>query len=229
MFDVEDLKIRRKTWLKTAAIPSARVGWTLDDCSEALEEDIIQVRKWLNLVKDKKIIRALGKQSCGKGLMFYGTPGHGKTTIALSALQEAMLTFPIDSFDVKEGRTLIRPCYFITFNDVIDLKGSVIEGATEDEDVLYQGILGECQNDAYNIRLLVIDDIGREHASLSGWQKNLLHHVLRTRFNNGLPTIITTNVKREDWVGLYGDATESFANEAFTYMAIESKQGDLRK
>lgn len=82
-----------------------------------------------------------------------------------------MLTFPIDSFDVKEGRTLIRPCYFITFNDVIDLKGSVIEGATEDEDVLYQGILGECQNDAYNIRLLVIDDIGREHASLSGWQK----------------------------------------------------------
>jgi DNA replication protein DnaC len=75
----------------------------------------------------------------------------------------------------------------------------------------------------------VIDDIGREHASLSGWQKNLLHHVLRTRFNNGLPTIITTNVMREDWAGLYGDSTESFIYEAFIYMAIVSKQGDLRK
>jgi hypothetical protein len=104
-----------------------------------------------------------------------------------------------------------------------------MDGPTDDEEVIYQGILGECLNDAYNIRLLIIDDVGKEHASLSGWQKNMLHHVLRTRFNNGLPTIVTTNIKLKDWAGLYGDATESFANEAFVYVPINSVKGDLRK
>jgi hypothetical protein len=53
--------------------------------------------------------------------------------------------------------------------------------------------------------------------------------VLRTRFNSGLPTIITTNVERKNWAGLYGDATESFVNEAFLYVPIETTKGDLRK
>jgi hypothetical protein len=53
--------------------------------------------------------------------------------------------------------------------------------------------------------------------------------VLRTRFNKGLPTIVTTNIKLEDWAALYGDATESFANEAFVYIPIASSSGDLRK
>jgi DNA replication protein DnaC len=222
-------KVRRISWIKASSIPAARIGWLLEDCAEVDTKDITTVKKWLKTVADKKVIRELGGKGCGKGLMFYGTPGQGKTTLALSIIQEAMLTFPMDVFDVKEGRTLIRPCYFITFNDIIDLKGSMMDGPTDDEQVLYQGILGDCQNDAYNIRILVIDDIGKEHASLSGWQKNMLHHVLRTRFNNGLPTIVTTNIKREDWAGLYGDATESFVNEAFTYVPITSKRGDLRK
>ena len=222
-------KIRRISWIKSSSIPSARIGWTLSDCVDIEESDINEVKDWMTSVKENNVIRAVGNKECGRGLMFYGTPGQGKTTLALAIIQEAMLTFPLDVFDVKEGRTLIRPCYFTTFNDIIDLKGAMMDGPTDDEQVLYQGILGDCQNDAYNIRILVIDDIGKEHASLSGWQKNMLHHVLRTRFNNGLPTIITTNIKRADWAGLYGDATESFVNEAFLYVPITSTKGDLRK
>jgi len=75
----------------------------------------------------------------------------------------------------------------------------------------------------------VIDDVGKEHASLSGWQKNVLHHVLRTRFNLGLPTIVTTNVSLDDWGSLYGDATESFAKEAFMYLPMVTNKGDLRE
>lgn len=229
MYNLEKTKIRRKAWIKASAIPTGRIGWTLDDCSDVTDSDLAKIQKWLGLVSDKKIIRSVGTQGCGKGLMFYGLPGQGKTTLALATIQDAMLTFPLEAFDVKAGNTLVRPCYFITFNDILDLKSALMDGPTDEQQVLYQGILGECQNDAYNIRILIIDDIGKEHASLSGWQKNMLHHVLRTRFNNGLPTIITTNVKREDWAGLYGDATESFVNEAFTYMPITSKRGDLRK
>jgi DNA replication protein DnaC len=88
--------------------------------------------------------------------------------------------------------------------------------------------LGESLDDAYNVRVLVLDDVGKEHASLSGWQKSMLHHVLRTRYNNGLPTIVTTNVELKNWSGLYGEATESFANEAFMYLNMDNIN-DLRR
>jgi DNA replication protein DnaC len=229
MFKLEELKVRRRTWVQMANVPKARTGWTLDDCTDIEVKDINKIKKWLGTVKSGKVIRAVGSKGCGKGLMFYGTPGHGKTTLALSTIQEIMSTFPLSAFDVADGSPLIRPCYFITFNDVLNLKGALMDDPTDDQEVIYSGMLGECKNDAYNIRVLVIDDVGKEHSSLSGWQKNMLHHVLRTRFNNGLPTIVTTNVELGDWAGLYGDATESFAHEAFVYFGITSTSGDLRK
>jgi len=229
MFKLDELKIRRRSWVQMANIPTARVGWTLDDCTDIEDSDLALIRKWMDAVKSEKVIRAVGSRGCGKGLMFYGTPGHGKTTLSLAIIQEMMRDFPLAAFNVPDGKPLIRPCYFATFNDVLDLKGALMDGPTDDQEVIYQGMLGECRNDAYNIRVLIIDDVGREHAGLTGWQKNMLHHVLRTRFNNGLPTIVTTNIKLEDWAGLYGDATESFANEAFGYLPISAKGGDLRK
>jgi len=229
MFKLEAVKMRRRTWIQMANIPKARIGWSLSDCKDVAPEDMVKVERWLKGTADGKVIRAKNSVVCGKGLMLWGTPGLGKTTLALSVIQQVMLDFTMAQLDVADGRTLIRPCYFMTFNDVLELKGAMIDGPTDDEEVIYRGMLGECLNDAYNIRVLIIDDVGKEHASLSGWQKNMLHHVLRTRFNNGLPTIVTTNVKREDWASLYGDATESFANEAFTYLPISSAKGDLRK
>ena len=216
-------------WLKVAGIPRARLGWTLDDCLEVDEKSMSRIRQWIDWVKDGEIIRSVGNRRCGKGLLLWGEPGVGKSTLALSIIQEAITTLPANTFQVEEGHTLVRPCYFATFNDVIDLKGSIIGGESKEADeVLYKGMLGECDDDAYNIRVLIVDDLGKEHSSLSGWQSSLFHHLLRTRFNNGLPTIVTTNIKLENWASEYGDATESFANEAFYYMPITMSE-DLRK
>lgn len=227
MFKLEDLKIRRKAWIKAANINPNRLGWLLDDCTVISKDSYKKIDKWMEALEAGEVIRSSGNPRCGKGLLFWGEPGHGKTTLALSIIQEIMTRFPLESFDVKEGRVLIRPCYFITFNDILNLKGELIDGSDDDTEILYQGILGDCPNDSYNIRVLIIDDLGQEHASLSGWQKSMFHHVLRTRFNNGLPTIVTTNVKLEDWGSNYGDATESFAHESFVYVPIETS--DLRK
>lgn len=229
MFKLDDLKIRRKAWVKAAHINPNRLGWLLEDCSAVPEDKLEKINQWLDMVEQGRVIRSVGDPLCGKGLMLFGEPGHGKTTLALAMIQEIMTRFPISSFDVHSGRVLIRPCYFITFNDILDLKGALIDATDEEsgDKILYQGLLGECPNDSYNIRVLIIDDIGKEHASLSGWQKSMLHHVLRTRFNNGLPTIVTTNIELKNWASLYGDATESFANEAFAYLPI--KTSDLRK
>jgi DNA replication protein DnaC len=229
MFKKSDVKLVRQSWLSVANIPAARFGWLLSDCKDLSKPDSDILKMWLKGVNDKKIIKAIGSPGCGRGLLLFGSPGIGKTTVTLALIQEMITKFSPESFSPSSNKILIRPCYFSTFNDVLDIKGRTMgDDVTESDTTLWDGILGECPDDAYNIRVLVIDDVGKEHASLSGWQKNLLHHVLRTRFNNGLPTIVTTNIALDKWNGLYGDATASFAKEAFTYLPLNSEKGDLR-
>lgn len=227
MFELDKLPVRRRTWVQTAAIPKARLGWVLGDCTYAPDTALKPVRGWLRLALEGEYILKAGGAKCGRGILFYGEPGRGKTTLALAVIQEILTTFPIEAFVPQEGKVIVRPCYFSTFNGILDLKGKLMDSPTEAEETLYAGILGESRDDAYNIRVLVIDDIGKEHTSLSGWQSNMLHHILRTRFNNGLPTIVTSNIEKEDWAASYGEATGSFIKEAFVYIPVDGTK-DLR-
>jgi predicted ATPase len=228
MFKTDELPLRRRTWSKIAAIPKNRLGWELDDCLDVAPEDMKVIKTWLESAKSGKVIRATDRPTtCGVGLYLYGAPGHGKTTLALAILQEAIRTFPMDAFDVQEGHTMIRPCYFTQYSDILELKGALMNEPTADQMRIWHGIMGESKEDTYNIRLLVIDDIGKEHKSGSGWQSAMLHQVIRTRFNNGLPTIITSNI--DDIEATYGSATDSFMNEAFVKIKLKSPKGDLRR
>lgn len=229
MFNTEDLKLRRRSWMKIASIPHNRLGWEFKDCTGVAKEDLDTVKEWIDTVEAGHVIRASGQTSCGMGLVLYGEPGHGKTTLSLVILQDMLRRFPLEAFSPLENKTLVRPCYFITFSSLLELRGELMEDPTDDQEQLFAGIMGECQDDAYNIRALVIDDVGKEHISDSGWQKTILHHVLRTRFNNGLPTIVTSNIPLEAWGSVYGPATESFSREAFIGIQLKSPKGDLRK
>jgi len=228
MFKPDDLPARRRTWIRTANVPLAKVGWELSDCSDIPAESLDSVNKWLNSVYKGKIVRAEGKATCGLGLMLYGLPGRGKTTVANALIQEIIRNVPPEVIGYESGKAVSRPCYFTTYNGVLDLKGSIMEEHNIADQLLYSSLLGDSFDDAYNVRVLVLDDVGKEHASVSGWQKNQLHHVLRTRFNYGLPTIITTNIKIDDWEAHYGSATQSFIHEAFIYINMDSVS-DLRK
>ena len=228
MYKPEELKPRRRTWVKTASIPPAKLGWTLDECSDVPGPAMTAILKWMGALTQDKIIRAEGKPTCGVGLMLYGLPGRGKTTVANVLLQHVIRNAGAETLGMVPGKVVSRPCYFITYNALLELKGELMGDHEVSDDLLYNGILGEAADDAYNVRLLVLDDVGKEHASASGWQKNMLHHVLRTRFNNGLPTIVTTNIKLDDWESHYGTATQSFVHEAFVYVNMDSTN-DLRK
>lgn len=228
MFNIEELTPRRRTWIKTAKIPPAKLGWTLADCTAVPEAEMRPFRSWIGGLYSGKVIKAEGALSCGVGLMLYGKPGRGKTTMANTVLQEIVREAPPEILGMEPGKVVSRPCYFITYNGLLDLKGAIMDDHDPEDELLYSGILGESADDAYNVRVLVLDDVGKEHASASGWQKNMLHHVLRTRFNNGLPTIVTTNIRIDDWEAHYGSATQSFVHEAFVYVNMDSIT-DLRK
>jgi DNA replication protein DnaC len=230
MINIEELPVRRKSWIKIANVPRARVGWELTDCKEVTQKDLTLISKWIDKVRSGDVIRADGQLTCGKGLLLVGEPGHGKTTLALAIIQEMMRTFSFESFKVEDNMALVKPCYFATFNSIVELAG-IMKSAdkTDEQERLFLGMAGESLDDAYNIRVLVVDDIGKEHMSASGWQKTLVHDILRSRFNNGLPTIVTTNLPVKSWSAAYGEATGSFIHEAFVTIELESIRGDLRK
>ena len=88
------------------------------------------------------------------------------------------------------------------------------------------GFHGRAKEDWLNVRVLVIDDLGKEYKG-AGYNDASFDEVLRSRYDKGLPTIITTNVPRENWAAHYGEAMGSFAYEAFNRVEITGK--DLRK
>lgn len=229
MYDLEQLPVRRKTWVRVSNLPQARIGWELGDCTDVPQPDLEKVSKWLSGLYRGIVVGATGKDTCGVGLLLYGLPGRGKTALAATILQELMRNASPEALKIKPNKTIVRPCYFISFSALLELKGNIMgEEASEQDLTIYDGIFGTHVDDAYNVRVLVLDDVGREHASLSGWQKSVLHHLLRTRYNNGLPTIVTTNVLKTEWEALYGSATASFVDEAFVPLMMDYK-ADLRR
>lgn len=228
MYKPDELPARRRTWVKTANVPPAKVGWELTDCKDIPGESTEAIQKWLKSLYNGRILRAEGKETCGLGMMFYGLPGRGKTTVANAVIQDIIRNVDPSVVGMEPGKAVPRPCYFITYNGLLDLKGAIMEDHDPNDELLYNGLLGEATDDSYNVRILVLDDVGKEHSSASGWQKNMLHHVLRTRFNNGLPTIVTTNVALNDWDAHYGAATQSFIHEAFIWLNMNTAE-DLRK
>jgi DNA replication protein DnaC len=88
-----------------------------------------------------------------------------------------------------------------------------------------QGFHGRAKDDNLNVRILVLDDLGKEYGSK--YVDASFDEILRARYDKGLPTIITTNVLREKWAAQYGEAMGSFAYEAFTRIQLGVK--DLRK
>jgi DNA replication protein DnaC len=92
---------------------------------------------------------------------------------------------------------------------------------------MINGIYGEGSKE-HNVRTFVLDDLGKEYSTSAKWAENTFDALLRSRFNAGFPTIITTNVPLRSWAGIYGEAMGSFAYEAFIPIDIIAK-GDRRR
>lgn len=109
----------------------------------------------------------------GEGLIFEGTYGTGKTHLAVAIANDLM----------KRNIPVICKTYIDISADV---KRAYDESETSEKPVI----------DLYkDVRLLIIDDLGKEQCT--SWSVSLLYDILNSRYEDMLPTIITTNYNED--------------------------------
>ena len=238
-YEIQSLSYMKRHWLlKGANIPSRFIGMEPEDIVKKTGEWSDEIEDWLDMVSEGKVIKRIGGVGeTGVGLLFDGKPGLGKTTHAVVTLMELVRRLPEEDEAIKRvfgysGDTLgsqARPIYYMQYVDFLARKKAMFEAEPEVRKELQRemdGFHGRAKEDWLNVRVLVIDDLGKEYKG-AGYNDASFDEVLRSRYDKGLPTIITTNVPRENWAAHYGEAMGSFAYEAFNRVEITGK--DLRK
>jgi DNA replication protein DnaC len=231
MYDISELSSLKRHWLlRTSNIPLRFIGLEPSDISERAGNFPTEVSHWIDDSLSGQVIRQVGNIGInGVGLLFDGGPGIGKTTHAVVAAMEVIRHLPEDDAEAAKilkmnnpdyGLTC-RPIYYMTYPEFLSRKKSTFDADLEvKRNMVYEldGLHGRSKFDWLNVRILVIDDLGKEYGSK--YDDTSFDEILRLRYDKGLPTIVTTNVKLENWGDKYGEAMGSFANEAFVRVPI---------
>ena len=144
-----------------------------------------------------------GYVDLGRGIIFYGDYGTGKTFLANMILK----------YLVREG---VR-CYATTFSDMIEEFTATWGDKTKkqwfQDTFMYTGVL-------------LLDELGREGRSSHNLPQSTFDRILRNRVQNARPTLLTTNIKPDDLDLGYGGAVLSqLKRSCFTVEVTGSDYG----
>ena len=231
MYDIKTLSPLKRHWLlRTSNIPLRFLGLEPQDIIDRASSFPEEVSNWVEDVAQGHVIKQIGSIGVnGVGLLFDGGPGIGKTTHAVVAAMEVIRNLPDD--EAKAARIMqvnpsefgmnFRPIYYMTYPEFLSRKKSTFDADPADKrEMVYEldGLHGRCKFDWLNVRILIIDDLGKEYGSK--YDDTSFDEILRLRYDKGLPTIVTTNVRLENWEDQYREAMASFAHEAFIRVPI---------
>jgi DNA replication protein DnaC len=237
VYDINTLSPMKRNWLlRTSNIPTRFLGLEPADIVETTGYFPDELTDWIDTVVNGQVIKNIGHiGTTGVGLLFDGLPGLGKTTHAVVAAMEVIRRLPDNipsiakTFHISQGDcgTAFRPVQYMTYPEFLSLKKSSFEKDVQDKGFLLDrldGLHGRSSADWLNVRILILDDLGKEYGSK--YDDASFDEILRLRYDKALPTIVTTNVKLENWEANYSEAMASFAQEAFVHVPLIGK--DLR-
>jgi DNA replication protein DnaC len=231
MYDINQLSSLKKHWLlRNSNIPRRFLGLEPSDIEKRSGEFPVEVSTWINDTVEGRVIKQIGNIGVnGVGLLFDGGPGIGKTTHAVVAAMEFVRNLPDN--DAEAAKILgmsasdfglgARPVYYMTYPEFLSRKKATFDSDMDDKkQSVYEidGFHGRAKFDWLNVRILVIDDLGKEYGSK--YDDTSFDEILRLRYDKALPTIVTTNVRLENWEAEYKEAMASFAHEAFIRVPI---------
>jgi DNA replication protein DnaC len=238
MQELQKLAPLKRHWLvRNSNIPIRYQGRDYTDIIEVMKTIPVDLTEWLDELLEGKVLKNPGSLgTTGVGILFDGKPGVGKTTHAVTTLSEFVYRLPDDATTAREILHMkpetydlkARVVYYMTFTDLLSRKKAMFDVDSEERRKLHdemEGFHGRAKDDHLNVRLLVLDDLGKEYGSK--YDDFSFDDILRARYDNGLPTILTTNRDRENWNDNYSDAMASFAYEAFRHVRLDG--ADLRK
>lgn len=232
-YDIRTLEPIKQHWLlRNSNIPYRFLGMETTDLVTEFPPVVVD---WLADMQSGSVIKSLGGLGVtGVGLLLDGGPGLGKTTLAAIAATEFIRHLPEEKmaevlkYAAKDVSMTSRPIYYLTYAEFVSRKKAVFDLEGEEKRELQrelEGFHGRAKEDWLNVRLLILDDLGKEYGS--SFNDAAFDEVLRSRYDRALPTIVTTNELLDSWGMKYGKAMESFANEAFHRVRLQSK--DLRR
>lgn len=218
MYDLKDLAPSVRNQILKAGLPMKTLGKEFSDLEDSLAKTVLM--EWVEKVQSGQVIQTPGKPLCGMGVMLVGEPGHGKTTLASTALQ-SLIRGMSEAGSAQWGG-------FMDYPKLLRLQKAQWSEPDDVAQALLDSIYGDSTR-INNMKVFVLDDLGKEHRTATGWAENQFDALLRSRFNAGLPTIVTTNVPLKSWGSVYGEAMGSFAHEAFIPIAVTAPGGDRRR
>lgn len=152
----------------------------------------------------------------GRGLIYVGLPGTGKTLLAHCVLDAAL-----DAVVVK-----VRAITMVGYQNLLtrQLDFMALVRATKSQEAeakwwVIDNTLNALRNTA---GLVLVDDVGKEHTTSSGFIEDAFDHLVRTRGNKGLPTIMTTNVQIKDWDTAYGPSMASYIHQICDIIRVDA-------